>query len=65
MASRGGKVERYEGSVAFLERVAENYRLVIYGFILVAATIFMPRGLVPLVAQGIRALTARLKQVRK
>lgn len=26
MASRGGKVERYEGSVAFLERVAENYR---------------------------------------
>ncbi len=36
-------------------RVAETYRLVIYGFILVAATIFMPRGLVPLVAQGLRA----------
>ena len=43
-------------------RVAENYRLVIYGFILVATTIFMPRGLVPLVAQGLRALAARLKR---
>ena len=43
-------------------RVAETYRLVIYGFILVAATIFMPRGLVPLVAQGLRALVARLKR---
>jgi branched-chain amino acid transport system permease protein len=43
-------------------RVAETYRLVIYGFILVAATIFMPRGLVPLVTQGLRALAARLKR---
>jgi branched-chain amino acid transport system permease protein len=43
-------------------RVAENYRLVIYGFILVAATIFMPRGLVPLATQGWRRLLARLKQ---
>jgi branched-chain amino acid transport system permease protein len=43
-------------------RVAENYRLVIYGFILVTATIFMPRGLVPLVASGLRALAARLKR---
>jgi branched-chain amino acid transport system permease protein len=43
-------------------RVAETYRLVMYGFILVAATIFMPRGLVPLVAQGLRALVARLKR---
>ena len=42
-------------------RVAETYRLVIYGFILVAATIFMPRGLVPLLSQGLRALVARLK----
>jgi branched-chain amino acid transport system permease protein len=42
-------------------RVAENYRLVIYGFILVAATIFMPRGLVPLLTQGLRSLPARLK----
>lgn len=43
-------------------RVAENYRLVIYGFILVAATIFMPRGLVPLVTQGLRALAVRVKR---
>lgn len=43
-------------------RVAETYRLVMYGFILVAATIFMPRGLVPLVAQGLRVLVARLKR---
>ena len=42
-------------------RVAETYRLVIYGFILVAATIFMPRGLVPLIAQGLRAALNRLK----
>ena len=41
-------------------RVAEDYRLVMYGFILVAATIFMPRGLVPLVAQGLRAVAARM-----
>jgi branched-chain amino acid transport system permease protein len=40
-------------------RVAEDYRLVIYGFILVTATIFMPRGLVPLLAQGLRAVMAR------
>lgn len=41
-------------------RVAENYRLVMYGFILVAATIFMPRGLVPLLTQGLRSVAARL-----
>ena len=46
-------------------RVAETYRLVIYGFILVAATIFMPRGLVPLAAQGWRSLLARLKPAAK
>ena len=46
-------------------RVAETYRLVIYGFILVAATIFMPRGLVPLVAQGLRALIDRLKSAAR
>jgi len=42
-------------------RVAENYRLVIYGFILVTATIFMPRGLVPWVTQGLPGLLARLR----
>jgi len=46
-------------------RVAETYRLVIYGFILVAATIFMPRGLVPLATQGWRSLLARLKRAAK
>ena len=33
-------------------RIADSYRLVTYGFILVVATIFLPRGLVP-VAQGL------------
>ena len=36
-------------------RVAETWRLVMYGLILVVATIFMPRGLVPLVVRGMRA----------
>lgn len=40
-------------------RVAETWRLVTYGLILVLATIFMPRGLVPLVGQGWRWLAAR------
>lgn len=43
-------------------RVAQDYRLVVYGFILVAATIFMPRGLVPLVMQGLRSLWARVQR---
>jgi branched-chain amino acid transport system permease protein len=41
-------------------RVAETYRLVIYGLVLVLATIFMPRGLVPLLMQALRWLAARL-----
>jgi branched-chain amino acid transport system permease protein len=41
-------------------RVADTYRLVIYGLILVLATIFMPRGLVPLITQAGRAVAARL-----
>lgn len=32
-------------------RVAESYRLIAYGLVLVLATIFMPRGIVPLVAR--------------
>lgn len=43
-------------------RVAETYRLVTYGLILVVATIFMPRGLVPLMAQGVKALAARWRR---
>jgi branched-chain amino acid transport system permease protein len=42
-------------------RVAENYRLVTYGLVLVVATIFMPRGLVPMVVQGARAVLAKLR----
>ena len=45
-------------------RVAETYRLVAYGLILVVATIFMPRGLVPLAAQGMQALRAALRSRR-
>ena len=30
-------------------RIADSFRLVTYGFILVVATIFLPRGLVPVV----------------
>jgi branched-chain amino acid transport system permease protein len=41
-------------------RVAETYRLVIYGLVLVLATIFMPRGLVPLLMQALKWLAARL-----
>ena len=43
-------------------RVAETYRLVTYGLILVVATIFMPRGLVPLLAQGFKALAVRWRR---
>ena len=42
-------------------RVADTYRLVMYGLILVTATIFMPRGLVPLMGQGLRTLQAWLR----
>lgn len=43
-------------------RVADTYRLVIYGLVLVVATIFMPRGLVPLIAEFARAAVARLRR---
>jgi branched-chain amino acid transport system permease protein len=42
-------------------RVADSYRLVMYGLVLVLATIFMPRGLVPLAARAAKALIQRLK----
>jgi branched-chain amino acid transport system permease protein len=41
-------------------RVTETYRLVVYGLILVVATIFLPRGLVPLVSQTSQRLRASL-----
>jgi branched-chain amino acid transport system permease protein len=46
-------------------RVAETYRLVVYGLILVTATIFMPRGLVPLVSRGARALAGWIQTGRR
>lgn len=45
-------------------RVAETYRLVTYGLLLVIATIFMPRGLVPLVVSGWRAARERIARLR-
>ena len=46
-------------------RVAENYRLVIYGLVLVTATIFMPRGMVPVVGQALQNLISRFKRAPK
>lgn len=40
-------------------RVAETYRLIAYGLILVLATIFMPRGIVPIVEAGWRRWRGR------
>jgi branched-chain amino acid transport system permease protein len=45
-------------------RIADSYRLVTYGLILVLATIFLPRGLVPVFAQGwqrLRSLVSKPK----
>lgn len=41
-------------------RVADTYRLVAYGLLLVLATIFMPRGIVPTVSRGLRGVATRL-----
>lgn len=40
-------------------RIAETYRLIAYGLVLVLATIFMPRGIVPVAAAGWARLTGR------
>lgn len=45
-------------------RIANEYRLVLYGFVLVIATIFMPRGLVPLMEKGLAALAGMLRKPR-
>jgi branched-chain amino acid transport system permease protein len=34
-------------------RIADSYRLITYGFILVIATIFLPHGLVPMIRRGL------------
>jgi branched-chain amino acid transport system permease protein len=44
-------------------RVAENYRLIAYGLMLVLATIFMPRGIVPLVVSLVARLFGRRTKV--
>ena len=45
-------------------RIADSYRLITYGFILVLATIFLPRGLVPVLGAAIGAGLRRLGVVR-
>lgn len=45
-------------------RVAETYRLVTYGLLLVIATIFMPRGLVPLAVSAWQAVCDRWLRAR-
>ncbi len=45
-------------------RIANEYRLIVYGFVLVIATIFMPRGLVPLIEQALSALAGMLRKPR-
>jgi branched-chain amino acid transport system permease protein len=45
-------------------RVADNFRLVSYGLILVLATIFLPRGLVPMGARALRWLQSQWSRSR-
>jgi len=41
-------------------RIADSYRLITYGFVLVVATIFLPRGLVPMLGAAIGVALRRL-----
>ena len=43
-------------------RVAETWRLVAYGLLLVVTTIFMPRGIVPVVVRTFDSLTGRFRR---
>lgn len=43
-------------------RVAETYRLIVYGLLLVLTTIFMPRGIVPLLASAWHLFTSLFKR---
>ena len=43
-------------------RIADTLRLVVYGGLLIVTTIFMPRGVVPMVAAGVQRLTAKLNK---
>jgi branched-chain amino acid transport system permease protein len=42
-------------------RVDESTRFIAYGLILIVATIYLPRGLVPAIAEGIAALSVRFR----
>lgn len=42
-------------------RIADSYRLITYGLILVVATIFLPRGLVPMLGRAISSTVATLR----
>jgi branched-chain amino acid transport system permease protein len=43
-------------------RVAEIYRLIAYGLLLILVVIFLPRGLVPAVVDGVRSIAGRMKR---
>ena len=43
-------------------RVAEIYRLIAYGLLLILVVIFLPRGLVPAVVDGVRSIAGRGKK---
>jgi branched-chain amino acid transport system permease protein len=43
-------------------RVAETYRLIVYGLLLVLTTIFMPRGIIPLLAYAWHLFTSLFKR---
>jgi branched-chain amino acid transport system permease protein len=42
-------------------RIADSYRLITYGFILVIATIFLPHGLVPMIRRGLDHIFKKLR----
>jgi branched-chain amino acid transport system permease protein len=42
-------------------RIADSYRLITYGLILVVATIFLPRGLVPMLSRAIASAMAAFR----
>ena len=45
-------------------RIADSYRLITYGLILVIATIFLPHGLVPMLGRGVNVLLDKLRMRR-
>jgi len=43
-------------------RVADTLRLVVYGALLILTTIYMPRGVVPMVVAGLKKIRLFLKR---